>query len=124
MPRVVLAGAVSQAGVLDLVNAYDEQVGGDAVPSFLGTTPAKDRARYRLASPYERLPLKVPVALVHGTRDGQVPIEQSRRYRDAAQKAGDQVTLTELDKVGHFELIDPMDKAWLACRSEAQRLLT
>ncbi|WBQ07433.1 alpha/beta hydrolase family protein [Kribbella sp. CA-293567] len=123
-PRVVLTGAVSQAGVLDLVNAYDEQVGGGAVPSFLGTTPAKDRARYQLASPYERLPLKVPVALVHGTRDGQVPIEQSRRYRDAAVKAGDQVTLTELDKAGHFELIDPADEAWLACRSEAQRLLT
>jgi acetyl esterase/lipase len=122
-PRVVLTGAVSQAGVLDLVNAYDEQVGGDAVPAFLGTTPAKDRARYQLASPYERLPLKVPVALVHGTRDGQVPIEQSRRYRDAAKKAGDPVELTELDHIGHFELIDPKDKAWLTCRSEAQRLL-
>jgi acetyl esterase/lipase len=122
-PRVPLTGAVSQAGVLDLVNAYDEQVGGDAVPSFLGTTPAEDRVRYQLASPYERLPLKVPVALVHGTRDGQVPIEQSRRYRDAAQKAGDQVKLTELDKVGHFELIDPEDQAWLTCRAEAQRLL-
>ncbi|NEA34695.1 alpha/beta fold hydrolase [Streptomyces sp. SID13031] len=123
-PRVVLTGAVSQAGVLDLVNAYDEKVGGDAVPAFVGTTPAKDRARYQLASPYERLPLKVPVALVHGTRDGQVPIEQSRRYRDAAIKAGDQVKLTELEHVGHFELIDPQDKAWLTCRSEAQRLLT
>lgn len=122
-PRVVLAGAVSQAGVLDLINAYDEKVGGDAVPAFLGTTPAKDRARYQLASPYERLPLKVPVALVHGTRDGQVPIEQSRRYRDAAAKAGDVVKLTELDHVGHFELIDPDDQAWQTCRSETQRLL-
>jgi acetyl esterase/lipase len=122
-PRVVLAGAVSQAGVLDLVNAYDEQVGGDAVPAFLGTTPAKDRKRYQLASPYERLPLKVPVALVHGTRDGQVPIEQSRRYRDAAVAKGDEVKLTELQHVGHFELIDPADKAWQTCRAETKRLL-
>lgn len=122
-PRVVLAGAVSQAGVLDLVNAYDEQVGGDAVPAFLGTTPAKDRKRYQLASPYERLPLNVPVALVHGTRDGQVPIEQSRRYRDAAVAKGDQVKLTELEHVGHFELIDPDDKAWQTCRAETVRLL-
>jgi acetyl esterase/lipase len=122
-PRVVLAGAVSQAGVLDLVNAYDQQVGGDAVSAFLGTTPAKDLKRYRLASPYERLPLKVPVALVHGTRDGQVPIEQSRRYRDAAVGRGDQVKLTELEHVGHFELIDPDDKAWQTCRAETLRLL-
>ncbi|WP_344841902.1 alpha/beta hydrolase family protein [Kribbella ginsengisoli] len=122
-PRVVLVGAVSQAGVLDLVNAYDEKVGGDAVPAFLGTTPARDLKRYQLASPYERLPLKVPVALVHGTRDGQVPIEQSRRYRDAAVAKGAQVKLTELEHVGHFELIDPDAKAWQTCRTETMRLL-
>ena len=109
--RVALRGAVSQAGVVDLVNAYQEQVGGSAVQDFLGATPDGDRVRYEVASPYELLPLKVPVALVHGTRDGQVPIEQSRRYRDAATKAGDQVRLTELPHVGHFELIDPDNDA-------------
>ena len=122
-PRVVLAGAVSQAGVLDLVNAYNVQLGGDAIASFVGATPEEDPARYELASPYERLPLKVPVALVHGTRDGQVPLDQSRRYRAAAAKAGDEVKLTELPDVGHFELIDPHDQAWLTCRAETKRLL-
>ncbi|MFG1912064.1 alpha/beta hydrolase family protein [Kribbella sp. NPDC048928] len=122
-PRVRIQGAVSQAGVLDLVDAYREQVGGDAVQAFLGATPDRDRARYTLASPYERLPLKVPVALVHGTRDEEVPIEQSRRYRDAALKAGDPVKLTELPKAGHFELIDPHDEGWTTCRTEARRLL-
>lgn len=122
-PRVPITGAVSQAGVLDLVDAYREQVGGDAVQIFLGGTPDHDRARYTLASPYEQLPLKVPVALVHGTRDGEVPIEQSRRYRDAALKAGDQVKLTELPEIGHFELIDPHSDAWTTCRTEARRLL-
>jgi acetyl esterase/lipase len=122
-PRVLLKGAVSQAGVLDLVNAYDEQVGGDAVPSFLGGTPTEDRKRYDLASPYQRLPLKVPVAMVHGTRDGQVPIEQSRRYLAAATKAGDEVKLTEIPHIGHFELINPDHQAWWTCRAETQRLL-
>lgn len=122
-PRVRLCGAVSQAGVLDLVAAYREQVGGSAVQDFLGTTPELKRSRYDLASPYERLPLRVPVALVHGTRDGEVPITQSQRYRDAARAAGDQVTLTELPHVGHFELIDPHDEAWTTCRTEALRLL-
>ncbi|WUS95154.1 alpha/beta fold hydrolase [Kribbella sp. NBC_00709] len=122
-PRVPIRGAVSQAGVLDLIDAYRQQVGGDAVQAFLGATPDQDRPRYSLASPYERLPLGVPVALVHGTRDSEVPIEQSRRYRDAAVNAGDQVRLTELQKVGHYELIDPHSEAWATCRSEARRLL-
>ena len=64
------------------------------------------------------------MALVHGTRDGQVPIEQSRRYLAAATKAGDQVKLTELPHVGHFELIDPEHQAWATCRSETRRLLS
>ncbi len=68
-------------------------------------------------SPYEQLPLKVPVALIHGTRDGQVPIEQSRRYAAAATKAGDTVKLTELPHIGHFELIDTHHQAWQTCRS-------
>jgi acetyl esterase/lipase len=122
-PRVVLAGAVSQAGVLDLINAAHEQLGGDAVQQFLGASPEKDLARYKVASPYERLPLKVPVALIHGTRDGQVPVEQSRRYLAAARRAGDQVTLIELPDIGHFELIDPQNQAWQTCRAETQRLL-
>lgn len=122
--RVALKGAVSQAGVLDLVNAYDVQLGGDAVAQLLGATPTQDKARYAAASPYEQLPLKVPVALVHGTRDGQVPLDQSRRYLTAAQKAGGDVTLIELPGVGHFELIDPKHDAWATCRKEALRLLS
>ncbi|MEV5960448.1 alpha/beta fold hydrolase [Kribbella sp. NPDC051952] len=122
-PRVWIRGAVSQAGVLDLISAYREQLGGSAVQDFLGTTPELNRSRYVLASPYERLPLKVPVALVHGTRDGAVPIIQSQRYRDAARAAGDEVTLTELPHVDHFELIDPHNEAWTTCRAELLRLL-
>ncbi|MGZ0153641.1 alpha/beta hydrolase family protein [Kribbella sp. WER1] len=99
-------------------------VGGDAVRAFLGGTPAEVADRYATASPYERLPLKVPVQLVHGTHDDVVPIEQSRRYRDAASKAGDQVELSELPGVGHFELIDPQSKAWGICRSAVHRLIS
>ncbi|MFI5694042.1 alpha/beta hydrolase family protein [Kribbella sp. NPDC051586] len=122
-PQVPIKAVVSQAGVLDLVDAYRERVGGDAVQAFLGATPDQDRERYALASPFERLPLKVPVALIHGTRDGEVPIEQSRRYRDAAANARDQVKLTELPNIGHFELIDPRSTAWATCRSEALRVI-
>ncbi|GAA0576446.1 alpha/beta fold hydrolase [Kribbella sandramycini] len=123
-PRVQLRGAVSQAGVLDLAAAHREQVGGSAVQELLGGTPDSDPDRYALASPIERLPLKVPIALVHGTRDAAVPLSQSQSYLAAARKVGDPVTLKELAHVGHFELIDPRDEAWHTCRAEATRLLS
>ncbi|WP_020389243.1 alpha/beta fold hydrolase [Kribbella catacumbae] len=121
-PKVILKGAVSQAGILDLVGGVRENLGGQAVQSLMGADPAADRARYELASPYERLPLKVPVALVHGDHDRIVPLGQSQRYRDAATRAGDNVTLTELPNAGHFELIDTDHAAWRICRDEIERL--
>ncbi|MFF1818692.1 alpha/beta hydrolase family protein [Kribbella sp. NPDC058245] len=123
-PRVRLRGAVSQAGVLDLAAAYRQQVGGSAVQEFLGGTPEAHPDRYADASPLQRLPLKVPVALIHGNRDAAVPLIQSQTYLAAARTAGDTVTMTELPHVGHFELIDPHNAAWTTCRTQATRLLT
>ncbi|MFI5736049.1 alpha/beta hydrolase family protein [Kribbella sp. NPDC051587] len=121
--RVHLCGAVSQAGVLDLAAAYRQQVGGSAVQDFLGGTPEAHPDRYADASPIQRLPLKVPVALIHGNRDAVVPLPQSTGYLDAAKRAGDDVTLTTVPGAGHFEVIDPAHAAWTATRSEADRLL-
>ncbi len=122
-PRVRLRGAISQAGVLDLAAAYRLQLGGSAVQDLLGGTPSSHPDRYALASPIERLPAQIPVALIHGTRDAAVPLSQSQSYLAAARAAGDPVTLTELPHVGHFELIDPRHNAWTTCRTEAARLL-
>jgi acetyl esterase/lipase len=115
-PRVRLAGAVSQAGVTDLALAAEQRLGDGAVLTLLGGTPAEWPERYRVASPIARLPAGVPVTLVHGTADAQVPIEQSRRYADAARTAGDPVTLTELAGVDHFALIDSRSSAWAVCQ--------
>lgn len=41
---VPLTAVVLQAGVLDLVRAYDDGLGGGAVPNFLGATPSDDAA--------------------------------------------------------------------------------
>jgi pimeloyl-ACP methyl ester carboxylesterase len=49
-----------------------------------------------------------PVALVHGTADVQVPVEQSRRY---AARSGC-VAYFEVADVGHLELLDPGSPVW------------
>ena len=59
-PRIRLAGAVSQAGVVDLREAARLGLSRRAAESLLGGSPIKLPARYDLASPIERLPLGVP----------------------------------------------------------------
>ncbi len=59
-PAVSLSGFVSQAGVLDLVGAANEGVGGRAVTDLMGGEPDQLAAAYRSASPLARLPLGVP----------------------------------------------------------------
>ncbi|WP_300008951.1 alpha/beta fold hydrolase [Pseudonocardia sp.] len=116
-PAVVLRGAVSQAGVLDLVDAAQRRVGGAAVPDLIGGTPAEFPDRYALASPVARVPIGVPVVCVHGTDDANVPIRQSERF--VAAGGGELVTLPGVD---HFAVIDPSTAAWAACRDAVERL--
>ncbi|ODT95297.1 MAG: esterase [Pseudonocardia sp. SCN 72-86] len=120
-PRVRLRGAVSQAGVLDLVDAVRNGVGRGAVEDLLGGLPGD--APYDLASPAERLPVGVPVVCVHGDADVNVPLRQSERYVAAAQAAGDPAELVVLPGVEHFAVIDPATAAWQACASGIERVI-
>ncbi|HYZ07542.1 MAG TPA: alpha/beta hydrolase [Pseudonocardiaceae bacterium] len=119
-PVVRPIGAVSQAGLLDLVAAARQGLGGDAVPDLLGGPPDAMPDRYAAASPVALLPLGVPVVCVHGTADDIVPLRQSERYVNAAGRAAE---LVAIPGAGHFELIDPADPAWASCRDAALRLL-
>ena len=116
-PAVALRGAVSQAGVLDLVDAAAQGVGGSAVTDLVGGAPTDVADRYALASPIARRPIGVPVVCVHGDRDANVPLRQSERFVAAT---GDE--LITLPGVDHFALIDPATAAWAACRDAATRL--
>jgi acetyl esterase/lipase len=118
-PAVRLRGAVSQAGVLDLVDAEEQGVGGGAAADLLGGGPDEVPDRYALASPIARLPLDAPVVCVHGTADSNVPIRQSERFVAAA---GDRAELVTLDGADHFAVIDPETQAWRACRDAVTRL--
>jgi acetyl esterase/lipase len=118
-PKVTPVGYVSQAGVVDLVTAYDQNLGGGAVDGLMGGSPKQYPERYAIGSPYELLPLGVPGTLVHGLADDTVPISQSDRFAAQARKTGDQVTEVRMPGVDHFMLIDTTTPAWAHCRKAA-----
>jgi acetyl esterase/lipase len=113
-PRIRLAGAVSQAGVIDLREAARLGLSRRAAESLLGGSPIKRPARYDLASPIEQLPLGLPQLVVHGDADDVVPISIAHRYAARAAAAGDPCELAELAGCGHDEHLDPDSDAWRA----------
>ena len=110
-PVVAVAGAVAQAGVLDLRTAATDQLGGGATQAFLGGEPDDIPDRYAAASPIERLPLGVPILCVHGRDDAIVPLTQSEAFVTAATAAGDAAELAVVEG-DHFVVIDPAKAAW------------
>jgi len=122
-PQVRLRAAVSQAGVANLAAGFAARLGGGAVGSLLGGSPARRPERYRVADPAQLLPFGLPQLLVHGAADRIVPPSQSRSHALAARAVGDRVELVELAGVGHFELIDPRQDAWRAVLSRLAGLL-
>jgi acetyl esterase/lipase len=118
-PPSALRGVVSLAGVTDLTAAALQQLGAGATQEFLGGEPDDVRDRYSDADPLRLAPTGVPTVLIHGTSDGEVPIEFSKRYTEAA---GDDVSFVTIDGVGHYELIDPLSSAWLTILDQIERL--
>jgi acetyl esterase/lipase len=106
--RVAITGVVSQAGVLDLGSAYDEDLGAGAVEAFLAHPPGPDDDP---VDPLRQVPLEVPVHCVHGRDDDVVPVSQSRAYVAAANAAGARAELSEVDG-DHFVVVDPASDAW------------
>jgi acetyl esterase/lipase len=107
--KVALSGVVSQAGVVDLEAAYEEDLGTGAVAHFLGHRPGPDDAPL---DPRRQVPLDVPVHCIHGTLDDSVPLSQSEGYVAAARAAGGAADLTIVEGGDHFVLIDPTSDAW------------
>jgi acetyl esterase/lipase len=106
-PRVRAAGVLALAAVCDLAAA------GPPARALLGGSVAEVPARYAQADPMRRLPLAVPVGLVHARGDATVSVQRSRDYAAAARAAGADVTLVETTG-GHRDPIDPVSEAWQA----------
>ena len=117
-----VAGVVALAPVADLGRASRLGLSDGIVDELLGGTPESVPERYQLTSPMDRLPLRVPQLVIHGTADDAVPLELSQTYAAAAQAAGDRVELLVLPGADHFDIIDPRAPAFEATRQAVQRL--
>jgi acetyl esterase/lipase len=92
--------AVGQGPVADLEAAARADLGGGAVQSLLGGTPAQVPERYRFAQPARSTGTTRQVAVV-GHNDDIVPPEFSRGFETI-----------EVPDTDHFDLIDPTSTAW------------
>lgn len=115
-------GAVSLAGLADLRQAWS--MGFEIVGRLMGGSPEDFPARYGTGSPAELLPLGVTQVVVYGEADRIVPAVLSADYGRTAVERGDEVRLTPLPAVGHFELIDPGTPAWSTVTERVRVVLT
>jgi acetyl esterase/lipase len=97
-----LDGVVSQAGALDLYDLHRRGTSDNVVAQFLGGSPDEVRERYEAATP--RPPADMPLLLVHGTLDEDVPVELSRDFG-----AGE---LVVIEGEGHMEHLEPGSRCW------------
>jgi acetyl esterase/lipase len=104
--------AVSLAGVVDLDRAWELHLSNDAVVEFLGGKPNEVADHYHEADPVQLQISKATEWLIHGSADNVVPPDFSRKYVEQKAKRGENVHLLEIQKAGHFELIDPRSTAW------------
>jgi acetyl esterase/lipase len=99
-----VARIVALAPVADLEAGARTQIGENAVVHLLGGAPEERPGRYAEADALRLLPGDVPVTIVHGTEDRQVPVGMSR----AVATRFPELTYVELDGVEHFGLINPL----------------
>ena len=113
-PPLPVAGVVSLAGITDLATYASPGGCGSAVVPLMGGTSAEVPDRYRAVSPIERVPLGVPVRIVHGAADPTVPLDQSRTFAERVVAAGGRAVVTEVPGAGHFDVVAPQSAAWPA----------
>jgi acetyl esterase/lipase len=103
---------VGLAPVSDLVEADRLELSRHVTLELLGGSAREQPARYAEASPAAHLPLRVPMVVVHGTKDNVVPLAMNRSFVERARKAGDDIRLVMPEDADHFDVIDPKSKAW------------
>src|SRR5215470_4634093 len=103
---------VGLAPVSDLEEADRLELSRHVTLELLGGSAKEQAARYADASPADRLPLGVPLVVIHGTKDNIVPLAMNRSFAERARKAGDDIRLLMPEDADHFDVIDPKSKFW------------
>ena len=105
-PEVRPRGAISLAGILDLVRSGSASGSSVPVGAFMGGSPTEVPEDYALADPARLVPAACPVWAVHAERDEVVPAEQSTSYVALAKAAGGTVHRVVVPG-DHVAVIDP-----------------
>lgn len=110
-PRVRLRGVAALAAVCDLEASPALTLPGEPVFNFMGGSPKQVEERYVLANPARRLPLGIPLLLVHGDADATVPVRRSHQFAEKARAAGDEVEVAIVPDADHRAVADPRSAA-------------
>jgi len=120
--HVEVAGVVSQAGPLALTESARLGIGDGATVNFLGATPEENPAVYEQADPLKNLPLSVPLIALHSGLDKIVPFSLSQQYVTAAQTAGADARLIQVEG-DHLAIIRPGSEAYQVSVDAIQAIL-
>lgn len=99
--RVVAVSPVAALG-----RAHERDLSRGAVAGLLGG-PGAVAELLPLADPLLLPPPVVPVTILHGTADPDVPLALSREYADVMRRAGARVELRERPGGGHYAPLTP-----------------
>lgn len=99
------------APITDLVECYNNSVGGNAVEELLQCTPTSNLSRYIQTSPIVLLPLKRPTIIFHGTKDEYVPIKMTKTFSDKCDSYSKLFSLIEINGGTHMDFIDPNSRS-------------
>ena len=97
-PETIWASAIRQRSTSQVDDSFDVHMEYPHVQAAL-------RARIIAFAPGPHL-------LIHGTEDDIVPVQMSRDYVKQKQQKHENVSLLEIPKAGHLDLIDPESQAW------------
>ncbi len=92
---------ISHAGISDLLHFYNTSNIPDWLVLLAGD-PETEQDRLRDRSPLHHVQrLQSPLLLTHGSNDSRVPVDESRRFAEAAQAYGLPVVYEEFEGQGH-----------------------
>lgn len=107
---VGVRGALSLAGCLDLRQVGRLGLDEGAADALMGETDWQQEP-FVGADPMDLGPTPVPVRLLHGQADEQVPVSVSRAWMARCATPG-RDRLLSLPDTDHFDLIDPASSVW------------